>query len=109
MLDTSSCNMPEGVLTKNIVLFGAVETAKPWSAGWCRHNRVCSTRFARAYHIFLWVSIHNLTRQMAPLRTPSAANRNLQSEPLEATFAKPPPNLKTNDTQPSHLSLRDKQ
>ena len=78
--------MPAGVLTKNVVLFGAIETAKPWSAGWCCHNRVCSTRFesARANHIFQWVSIHNLTRQMATLRAPSAANRNLQSEPLEA-------------------------
>jgi hypothetical protein len=78
--------MLAGVLTKNIVLFGAVETTKPWGASWCRHNRVCSTRFesARANHIFQWVSIHNLTRQMATLRAPSAANRNLQSAPLEA-------------------------
>jgi hypothetical protein len=47
---------------------------------------VCSTRFesAWAYHIFQWVNIHNLTLQMALLKTPSAANRDSQSEPLEA-------------------------
>jgi hypothetical protein len=103
--------MIEGVLTKNVVLFGAVETSKPWSAGWCRHNRVCSTRFesVRADHIFQWVSIHNLTRQMAPLGTPPQLIGICRVSHWRPTFAKPPPNFKTNDKQRSRLSLRDKQ
>jgi hypothetical protein len=36
--------MPEGVPTENVILFGVVEIAELWSAGWHNSNRVCSTR-----------------------------------------------------------------
>jgi hypothetical protein len=59
MLDTSSCNMPEGVPTENFVLFGAVEIAKPWSIGRWRHDRVSSTRVGSTRRYWRVTGIRN--------------------------------------------------
>ena len=83
ILEPSPCKMPEGVLTKNLVLFGAVETAKPRSASCYSHDRVYSTRIGSTTRF--WRADSRFDGLGATRNASSALNRLFSPRPLLAS------------------------